>query len=148
MLPILFVLMAQPAHPRPGASPASAHGTDIAIGFTGDCTFGAVNGDGGGIRFPAVYRRSGQLDYPFHLVRRWFATEDLTVVNFECTLTNANGLAEKQWHFKGPGSFASIFPASSVDLAGLANNHSMDFGASGRAQTVAAHHPRASHWRL
>jgi len=110
---------------------------DITLDFAGDCTFGTVNGDGGPGRFPSVYRPSGLKDYPFHLVRRWFDHDDLTVVNFECTLTDAVATADKQWHFKGPARYASIFPAASVEVAGIANNHSHDYLQAGFDDTLA-----------
>ena len=103
----------------------------------GDCTFGTVNGDGGAGRFPSVYRRSHQLDYPFALVKPWFLHDDLTVVNFECTLTDAAKTADKQWHFKGPARYASIFHAGSVEAVSLANNHSFDYLQAGFNDTVA-----------
>ena len=110
---------------------------DIVLSFAGDCTFGTVNGDDSGIRFPALYRRSGRRDYPFALVRPWFRNDDLTVVNFECTLTDAAKMADKQWHFKGSARYAAIFPAGSVEAVSLANNHSFDYLQAGFHDTVA-----------
>lgn len=107
------------------------------LSFAGDCTFGTVNGDSGPARFPAVYRRSGQFDYPFALVRPWFLKDDLSVVNFECTLTDAARTADKQWHFKGAARYAAIFPAGSVEAVGLANNHSFDYLQTGFRDTAA-----------
>ena len=126
---LIVCALVPPAH---AAGPAH----EILLSFAGDCTFGSVNGDSGGVRFPAVYRRSGQIDYPFHLVEPWFLHDDLTVVNFECTLTDASQTADKQWHFKGPARYASIFPAGSVEAVGLSNNHSMDYLQAGFKDTV------------
>lgn len=110
---------------------------EITLSFAGDCTFGAVNGDDSDIRFPSVYRRSGRVDYPFALLKPYFLTDDLTVVNFECTLTNATRTADKQWKFKGDAKYASIFAAGSVEVAGLSNNHSFDYRQTGFNDTVA-----------
>lgn len=110
---------------------------EIVLSFAGDCTFGTVNGDGGAGRFPSVYRRSGRLDYPFALIKPWFLNDDLSVVNFECTLTNAATTAPKQWHFKGAARYASIFPAGSVEAVSLANNHSFDYRQTGFNDTIA-----------
>ena len=110
---------------------------EIVLSFAGDCTFGSVNGDAGAGRFPSVYRRSARPDYPFALVRPWFLNDDLTVVNFECTLTDAARTADKQWKFKGDAGYASIFPAGSVEAAGLSNNHSFDYLQAGFSDTVA-----------
>lgn len=110
---------------------------EIVLTFAGDCTFGTVNGDDSSVRFPAVYRRSGRTDYPFALMKHWFVNDDLTVVNFECTLTDASRTADKLWKFKGDARYASIFPAGSVEVAGLANNHSHDYLQTGFNDTVA-----------
>ena len=110
---------------------------EITLSFAGDCTFGTVNGDGSAPRFPAVYRRAGKLNYPFALMQPWLRTDDLSVVNFECTLTNATQTADKQWHFKGPARYAAIFPAGSVEAVGLSNNHSHDYLQAGFNDTAA-----------
>lgn len=110
---------------------------EIVLSFAGDCTFGAVNGDGGAGRFPAVFRHSRRPDYPFARVRPWLLNDDLSVVNFECTLTDAVSAADKQWKFKGPARYASIFPAGSVEAVGLSNNHSHDYLQAGFDDTAA-----------
>ena len=108
----------------------------VTLSFAGDCAFGAVNSDGGAGRFPSVFRQSHQSDYPFHLVKPYFLRDDLTIVNFECTLTDAKTTADKQWHFAGDPAYARIFPAGSVKAAGLSNNHSHDYLDAGFGDTV------------
>ncbi len=110
---------------------------EVVLSFAGDCTFGTVNGDNSDIRFPSVYRRSGRADYPFALIKPWFLNDDLSIVNFECTLTNATSAADKQWHFKGAARYATLFPAGSVEAVGLSNNHSFDYLKAGFNDTVA-----------
>lgn len=109
---------------------------EIVLTFAGDCTFGTVNGDDSGLRFPSVYRRSGRKDYPFDLMKPWFLNDDLTIVNFECTLTDAARTADKEWKFKGNARYAWIFPAGSVEAVGLSNNHSFDYLQAGFDDTV------------
>lgn len=108
----------------------------VTVSFAGDCTFGTVNGDNGPSRFPAVAKRSGLADYPFALVRPWFRKDDLTLVNFECTLTNSKKLANKQWHFKGDAHYASLFRQGSIEAVSLANNHSFDYMQKGFDDTL------------
>lgn len=133
---LAITLFASASAARPPTNHVAKHAT-ITLDFAGDCTFGSVNGESGGDRFPAVYRRSHEKDYPFALIKPWFAHDDLTVVNFECTLTKAAAMAAKEWHFKGPAQYASIFPAGSVEVVGLANNHSHDYLQAGFNDTVA-----------
>lgn len=130
-------IVATPDYAGPKSVPAVRIPTEIVLSFAGDCTFGTVNGDGGGNRFPAVYRRAGRVDYPFARVKPWFVSDDLSIVNFECTLTDVARTADKQWHFKGPARYASIFPAGSVEAVGLSNNHSHDYLQAGFNDTVA-----------
>ncbi len=125
------------------AMQASRRPDEITLSFAGDCTFGTVNGDGRAPRFPAVYRRARQLNYPFALMQPWLRTDDLSVVNFECTLTEATPTADKQWHFKGPARYAAIFPAGGVEAVGLSNNHSHDYLQAGFDDTAASF--RAAH---
>lgn len=115
---------------------AHRNSNEIVISFAGDCTFGTVNGDNSNRRFPSVYHRSGHKDYPFALVKPLFKNDDLTTVNFECTLTNASPTADKQWHFKGDASYAAIFKEASIDAVGLSNNHSFDYLQKGFDDTV------------
>ena len=122
--------------PHASGHPTPFRPREIMLSFLGDCTFGTVNGDDGPYRFPSVYRRSGRRNYPFALVRPWLVSDDLTVANFECTLTDALKTADKQWKFKGPASYAKILPAGSVELVGLSNNHSHDYLQAGFDDTI------------
>lgn len=134
---IFLLLSALVVWAKPPPKQAARTPGEITLSFAGDCTFGTVNGDGGAGRFPSVYQRSGLTDYPFHLIHPWFSQDDLTVANFECTLTNAAQMAGKQWHFKGDARYAAIFPAGSVEAVGLSNNHSHDYLDAGFRDTVA-----------
>lgn len=108
----------------------------VRLTFAGDCSFGAINAFDGPRYFPTVYRDSGSVSYPFDGVKSIFENDDLTVVNFEGTLTDATDEADKQWHFKGDGAFARILPAASVEVALLTNNHCGDYLEQGYADTV------------
>jgi len=104
--------------------------------FAGDCTLGGVNGNDSG--FPRAYAGSGSLTYPFDGVRHLFAQDDLTVINFEGTLTDAARQADKEWRFRGPPEYARILPASSIEAVSLANNHApYDYLEQGFRDTMA-----------
>ncbi len=66
-----------------------------------------------------------------------FATDDMTLVNFEGTLTEATEKKEKKFNFKGPAEYADILTLGSVEAVTIANNHTLDYGAQGRDDTVA-----------
>ena len=122
------------AEAQTSAPPAEA--VTIRMTFVGDCTFGTLNNEEGDNRFPKVYEHSGSLTYPFDGVRHLFEQDDLTVINFEGTLTHAAQEADKKWRFKGPPEYAQILPASSVEAATLANNHAYDYLDQGFRDTV------------
>jgi poly-gamma-glutamate synthesis protein (capsule biosynthesis protein) len=63
---------------------------------------------------------------------------DLAVVNLETAVTDRGTAADKQYVFRAP---AGVFPAlmrAGIDVATLANNHGMDYGQVGLADTLAA----------
>ena len=66
-----------------------------------------------------------------------FATDDLTLVNFEGTLTEETGKKEKKFNFKGPAEYTDILTLGSVEAVTVANNHTLDYGTKGRDDTIA-----------
>ncbi len=107
----------------------------VTLTFTGDCTFSPINEQSHYNSFDQVYARQPSASYPFDRMQPWFLTDDITCINFEGTLTDSTAHQEKQYYFRGSPSFARILPASSVELAGLANNHTYDYGKRGFEDT-------------
>ena len=118
------------------SGPESEPPATVRLTFAGDCSFGAINSIDGPRYFPTVYRNSGSVTYPFDGVKSVFESDDLTVINFEGTLTDATEEADKQWHFKGDSAFARILSASSVEVALLTNNHAGDYLEQGYSDTA------------
>lgn len=104
--------------------------------FTGDVTLARYNENGGARRFPSVYAASGSYTYPFDGVRAIFACDDMTVVNFEGTLTDSTAHKDKTFYFRGDPEYAKILPAASVEAANLGNNHAGDYLEQGYLDTV------------
>lgn len=125
---------------RQAALAAYSHGEKssaaLTVTFTGDCTFAYYNESNSPGRFPAVYGRSGSLTYPFDLTRQVFAADDITMINFEGTLTDYTRHKYKQFYFRGEPAFADILPASSVEAVTVENNHSFDYLDIGYADTL------------
>jgi poly-gamma-glutamate synthesis protein (capsule biosynthesis protein) len=106
----------------------------VTMTFGGDCTFGrgadfAYRGS-----FDEMYDRMGA-DYFFSGIKEFF-NDDLTMVNFEGTLTNATRAAVKTYVFKGRPEYAKILQAGSIDVVSVANNHSMDYLRQGYNDTL------------
>ena len=76
--------------------------------------------------------------YFFRNVKDIFSADDLTIANFEGTLTDSEEREEKQFAFKAPAEFSSILSDGAVEAVTLANNHSHDYGEQGFADTLAA----------
>ena len=66
-----------------------------------------------------------------------FGTDDLTLVNFEGTLTEATKKNEKLFNFKGPAEYTDILTLGSVEAVNIANNHTKDYGDQGYEDTLA-----------
>ena len=66
-----------------------------------------------------------------------FGSDDLTLVNFEGTLTESSDLKEKKFNFKGPAEYTDILTLGSVEAVSIANNHIVDYGEKGKADTIA-----------
>ena len=109
----------------------------ITVSMTGDCTLGTdVNFDYS-TSLNAYFEQYGP-DYFLQNVKDIFENDDLTVVNFEGTLTESNNRQDKTFAFKAPASFAKILSGSGVEAANLANNHSFDYGQESFDDTKAA----------
>ncbi|MDR3767213.1 MAG: CapA family protein, partial [Butyricicoccus sp.] len=106
----------------------------LALTFGGDCTFGRNRGSAYSNSFDEIYDQKGAA-YFFSGIPEFFS-DDLTMVNFEGTLTTSNASASKTFVFKGNPAYAKILEDGSIDVVTLANNHSMDYLQSGYDDTV------------
>jgi len=66
-----------------------------------------------------------------------FGTDDLTLINFEGTLTEQTQKKEKKFNFKGPAEYTDILTLGGVEAVNVANNHTLDYGEQGREDTIA-----------
>lgn len=101
---------------------------EITISAAGDCTLGIDSRYNNS--FNAYYNKKGSA-YFLKKVKKIFSKDDVTIVNFEGTLTKSSNRANKKFTFKGPASYAKILKKGSVEVVNLANNHSKDFGTKG-----------------
>ena len=106
----------------------------LALTFGGDCTLGRGHDFAYSGSFDEMYDRKGA-SYFFSGIPEFF-DDDLTMVNFEGTLTNATAHAYKTFVFKGRPEYAKVLEAGSIDVVSVANNHSMDYLQRGFDDTV------------
>lgn len=107
----------------------------LALTFGGDCTFGRGRDFPYRGSFDEMYDKKGK-NYFFSGIPAFF-DDDLTMVDFEGTLTNAKRYAQKKYVFKGRPEYADILTAGSIDVVTVANNHSMDYLQKGFDDTLA-----------
>lgn len=62
---------------------------------------------------------------------------DLTLVNLETPITTRGTAEDKNYVFRAPGAAVPAMTAAGIDVVSLANNHTMDYGRVGLADTVA-----------
>ncbi len=112
----------------------------ITLTFTGDCTIGSEELRRTQEDSLHAYAEKYGYDYFFANFRDLFEADDATIINLEGVFSDsANGeKTSKRYRFRGPTDFIGILKAGSVETAGLANNHTSDFGARGMESTKKA----------
>lgn len=110
---------------------------EVTITFTGDCIFGRDKQAGYDGSFDKKYDETDST-YFFKNFQELFSSDDITVVDFEGTLTESNDYVEKEFNFKGPAKYTDVLVKGNVEMATLANNHTHDYGSQGFSDTKKA----------
>lgn len=118
--------------PEPKMDPIS-----LTLSVVGDCTLGTDEYFDYDTSLNAYYENYGA-DYFMANVKSIFSKDDLTIANFEGTLTESTEREDKQFAFKAPASYAYILTAGSVEAVNTANNHSHDYGEESFNDTLKA----------
>lgn len=118
--------------PEPKMDPVS-----LTLSVVGDCTLGTDEYFDYDTSLNAYYENYGA-DYFMANVKSIFSKDDLTIANFEGTLTESTEREDKQFAFKAPDSYANILTAGSVEAVNTANNHSHDYGEESFNDTLKA----------
>lgn len=107
------------------------------LSVVGDCTLGTDEAFDHSTSLNAYFEDYGA-SYFLENVREIFEKDDLTIANFEGTLTDLDTRADKTFAFKAPASFSEILSSSSVETVNTANNHSHDYGEQSFTDTLTA----------
>jgi len=119
---------AAPAGTTAPGQPAPASGQqpgEVVLTFAGDVHF--------------AERTSALLDDPataFGPIATVLTAADLAVVNLETAVTTGGTAEPKQFHFHAPAQAYAAIKAAGVDAVSIANNHSLDYGPVGLADTL------------
>lgn len=109
----------------------------LTISVVGDCTLGTDETFDYDTSLNAYYDSNGK-DYFFKNVKSIFEKDDLTIANFEGTLTDSDAREDKTFAFKAPAEYAQILTSGSVEAVNTANNHSHDYGDQSYTDTLTA----------
>ncbi|MCD3326746.1 CapA family protein, partial [Clostridium botulinum D/C] len=112
---------------------------EILISAIGDCTLGRDDKYSYEGSLPHVLKQhNNDYSYIFKNVNSIFKSDDLTIANFEGTLTTSNSKADKKFTFKAPMEYAKILTEGNIEGVNLSNNHIKDYLEQGFEDTKIA----------
>jgi len=128
--------------PQPTIPPQNLLGDgtiQITITAGGDMTIGGdVRKRGDSLFDKELKKQGGDLNFLTRNVREILEGDDMTIVNFEGTLTTAPVYKTKNdFVFSAPPEYVSILREGSIEAVALQNNHVMDHGETGLNETKA-----------
>ena len=104
----------------------------ITITGTGDFTVGGDTRKSSNIWYKELEKQGGDPNFALANIRDVLLADDLTIINFEGTLTNStyvpSSKKENQFLFSAPPEYASILLPNGIEAASLENNHVLDHG--------------------
>ncbi len=107
---------------------------EFTLSTAGDCTLASDIKQPSGVNFFSMYQKKNAA-YFLKKVKPVFAKDDLTLVNFEGTLSNGGTRAEKKWAFRGKPEYVDILTKGSVEAVSFSNNHTRDYGEKSYSDT-------------
>ena len=111
--------------------------TKLLVSFIGDCTLAeALQWKGSSKGFEAVV--GDDYKYCFKNAVEVLSEDDMTLANFEGTLTNVTQHRTKEFCFAASPEYVNILTEGSIECVNLANNHTDDYWDQGKADTRSA----------
>ena len=117
--------------PTPTPEPTPEYFT---LSFIGDCTLAPHQNT------QDYFNKVGDdYAYPFANTVQYFADDEYTFANLECTFSDRNlsAVGYPTFYFRAPTSYVNILLEGGVDFVTTANNHLNDFGDKGVEDTYA-----------
>lgn len=119
--------------PEPTPEPEPEY---FVISFVGDCTFACDDSQAASpYNFNAVV--GDNFAFPFEHVAEIFGSDEFTMINLECAITDYPYARDKTFTFAANPKYLALFAEGSIEFANLANNHSYDFYEQGYTDTLA-----------
>lgn len=111
----------------------------LTMTFAGDLTIGSnVQYSGESIFERELERQGGDINFAMRNIRDILLADDLTLVNFEGTLTTAGRNPNKlgnSFLFRADPSYVTLLSDNGIESVALENNHVLDMGEDGLAET-------------
>ena len=108
----------------------------VTVSATGDVTIGGdTRKKTKSIFDKQLEQEPSGLNFPFENVRQIFEEDDMTLVNFEGTLTTTRSATKNSFSFAAPPEYVQVLISGDVEAVSLENNHIMDHGAKGYDET-------------
>ena len=108
----------------------------VTISATGDVTIGGdTRKSGKSIFDKQLEKEPSGLSFPMENVADLFAADDMTIVNFEGTLTTTKSATSNTYSFAEPPEYVQVLTSGNIEAVSLENNHIMDHGETGYADT-------------
>ncbi|RKN16641.1 CapA family protein [Micromonospora musae] len=130
----LLVVACDPARTSPAGAPTGSASpappsqpTEITLAFAGDVHFTDRTAD-----------LLGDPATAFGSISSTLSAADLAMINLETAVTTRGTPEPKQFHFRAPASAYDAVKAAGIDVVSIANNHALDYGRTGLADTVDA----------
>ncbi len=110
---------------------------EITISAVGDITIGGDVRKRNNIFENELRKQGGDLSFVMRNVRDLLSQDDLTIGNFESTLTTAPVYkTNNQFVFSAPPEYVEILKDGSFEAVSFENNHTMDHGEQGHKETT------------
>ena len=111
----------------------------VTISATGDVTIGGDTRK----RSKSIFDKQLEtepagLAFPMENVADVFAQDDMTLVNFEGTLTTRKSATKNSFSFAAPPEYVQVLTTGNIEAVSLENNHVMDHGENGYKDTMDA----------
>ncbi|MCL2544287.1 MAG: CapA family protein [Clostridia bacterium] len=107
----------------------------ITVSAAGDVTHGGDRRKGTDLFARELARQDGDYAFAFRNVRDLFEASDLTIVNYEGTLTGSPPATDNSFSFAGAPENVQSLVLGGINAVALDNNHVFDHGRRGYADT-------------
>ena len=108
----------------------------VTISATGDVTIGGdTRKKNKSIFDKQLEQEPSGLAFPMENVADIFAEDDMTLVNFEGTLTTRKSATKNSFSFAAPPEYVQVLTSGNIEAVSLENNHILDHGENGYKDT-------------